>query len=530
MSLLEESYRFCLVCLLGKSIVDLFPGAKLVGGKVSSHGFCYDFLYERSEMDNLTVKLVEDRMRLLLHEGIKFETVDMLRDNGAAYLVHSGQELRAEAVVEEFSPGLMEFTRVGELVEPGSCDLEMEGLSSRLKHFKLLGVESYVGRDSFVSGEQVWRISGTASSSQRELKVLLRGIENYNLSNSRAIAEEMRLCVENGDGRWLWLPRGVRLREALVGKWREIHEEQGVDIVDTGCADDRECEIFHKKIFESSDLLAPAAIGEFVVLDGSPGFGEAAGLWSVKKIFTDRTHLFVPMDSLVDHVISSLQFITKIVNMFCSESHWIVSSSSDEALKHHGRRLNRKAFLTEALDSLGCSYTVSTRAGSLEEPRAYLAVPDGLGKLWRGPFVGVGRPASSDVGVVSRSVFGSLERMVAFILEATGGNLPFWLAPDQVRLIVRGSAALEYCAEVRGCLQSAGFRVSVDPTEAPLGKRICAAEEERVPYIAVVGDEECRERTLSLRDKDGSKKGKKVALNEFLGMLTQQLVQGTGQK
>jgi threonyl-tRNA synthetase len=116
--------------------------------------------------------------------------------------------------------------------------------------------------------------------------------------------------------------------------------------------------------------------------------------------------------------------------------------------------------------------------------------------------------------VVHRSSIGSIERTLAFLIEKYGGNFPLWLSPTQVVVIPIAEAHGAYADTVAQTLKEAGLRVVVNKDNAPLGKRIHAAKETRTPYIAVVGEKEEREETVSVEHRDKGKLGD-IKLSEF---------------
>jgi threonyl-tRNA synthetase len=105
--------------------------------------------------------------------------------------------------------------------------------------------------------------------------------------------------------------------------------------------------------------------------------------------------------------------------------------------------------------------------------------------------------------VVHRALLGSLERFVGILTEHYAGAFPFWIAPVQVRVLPVGEAHFEPAAVIAGRLRDAGYRVDVaEPTET-IGKRIRAAELEKVPFTVVFGDRESEE-SLSIRERGGA--------------------------
>jgi threonyl-tRNA synthetase len=119
--------------------------------------------------------------------------------------------------------------------------------------------------------------------------------------------------------------------------------------------------------------------------------------------------------------------------------------------------------------------------------------------------------------VIHRAVMGSFERFIGILVEHYAGAFPFWLAPVQVRVLPVGEAHFDAARELAVRLREPGFRVDVgEPTET-IGKRIRAAELEKIPFTVVYGDRESDE-SLAIRERGGEQST--LSLAELLARLT----------
>ena len=110
--------------------------------------------------------------------------------------------------------------------------------------------------------------------------------------------------------------------------------------------------------------------------------------------------------------------------------------------------------------------------------------------------------------MVHRAIFGSLERFFAILLESVGGALPLWLAPMQLRLLPVTDEAREYCKAVMAKAKKRGLRCEVDPGKDRLNKQIRNAEQQRVPLMCVVGEQETSTGKLAVRARGRGDLGK----------------------
>jgi threonyl-tRNA synthetase len=118
--------------------------------------------------------------------------------------------------------------------------------------------------------------------------------------------------------------------------------------------------------------------------------------------------------------------------------------------------------------------------------------------------------------LIHRALFGSLERFIGILLEHYGGALPFWLSPVQVRVLPVGETHRDAAESIAVRLRAAGFRVDAgEPTET-IGKRIRAAELEKIPFVVVYGDRESDD-SLAVRERGGAQQT--LGLSELVAKL-----------
>jgi threonyl-tRNA synthetase len=145
-----------------------------------------------------------------------------------------------------------------------------------------------------------------------------------------------------------------------------------------------------------------------------------------------------------------------------------------------------------------------------------LRIADALGRRWTGPWLGIPE-APMPVGkgsMLARSVFGSLERTVALLLEQKGGWLPLVLAPEQARVLVITESSEPYARLICGELQNAGVRARLDNSKEALKTRLYRAMMEKVPYVILPGEREERANMLTVRAY-GESEEQTVSIDEF---------------
>ena len=186
--------------------------------------------------------------------------------------------------------------------------------------------------------------------------------------------------------------------------------------------------------------------------------------------------------------------------------------------------------LSSALDRRGIAYQVNEGDGAFYGPKIDLHMTDALGRSWQMGTIQLDAIMPQRFGlsymgadnrehtpyVVHRALLGSLERFVAILTEHYAGAFPFWIAPVQVRILPVGQGHLAAATAIAERLRADGHRVELaEPTET-IGKRIRAAELDKIPFTVVFGDRESEE-SLAIRERGGEQTQESLA--EFAAKL-----------
>jgi threonyl-tRNA synthetase len=127
--------------------------------------------------------------------------------------------------------------------------------------------------------------------------------------------------------------------------------------------------------------------------------------------------------------------------------------------------------------------------------------------------------------MIHRALFGSVERFMGILIEHYAGNLPTWLAPEQVRVLPVRDDHDDYGQEVVDTLKAEGVRASIDLANEPLGGRIRRAKLEKIPYIIVVGDADVAARSVGINRRGSETPERDVQLATFVGAVTKEIHQ-----
>ena len=114
--------------------------------------------------------------------------------------------------------------------------------------------------------------------------------------------------------------------------------------------------------------------------------------------------------------------------------------------------------------------------------------------------------------IIHMALMGSVDRFMAFLIEMTGGRFPFWVAPEQIRILTINDNVIPYAEEIEKILRETvlmkplrynEIRFSRNADAESLGKKIKMAEMDKIPVMIIVGERDVSERTVSLRTRNG---------------------------
>ncbi len=258
--------------------------------------------------------------------------------------------------------------------------------------------------------------------------------------------------------------------------------------------------------------------------------GTLHGLLRVKHITQDDAHIFCTREQIEDEIFGCLDFASYLYDLFGMEARFELSTRPDPKLGTDEEWDFTEGALKAALDKREIEYVVNEGDGAFYGPKIDLHMTDVLGRSWQMGTIQLDAQMPKNFGltfmgadnrehtpyVVHRALLGSLERFIGILIEHYGGAFPFWLAPVQVRVLPVGEAHFGPAADLTTRLREAGYRAEVaEPTDT-IGKRIRAAELDKIPFTVVYGDRESDE-SLAVRERGGEQST--LSLAELLARL-----------
>ncbi|MBS0647603.1 MAG: hypothetical protein JSS10_00085 [Verrucomicrobia bacterium] len=358
--------------ILAAALSDLFPAAQIRSCQATEkYFFCdvvFPFIFE-SEM----IPLLEERMRSWVKKDLTFQVLEMMPSNAAQFLKHQGNTFAAESVRHE--NGLVQIIQLDRFAGRSPGDpLETTG---EIEFFKLFLCQLH--------GKWI-RLMGTAALSKDDLKQQVK--TGKELPDHLKLIQEMQLLAPCPGG-WLWLPRGEALKKSLIEKAFQLFSD--IDPLTTPASNDKDLILCHTEYVKASGRGSCEIVKLFLG-------GEGVELLDPIQGTADR--IFLP--GREESIISFLQIITKFLKIFAFDYEVVIVGKTAKILR-------------EALKKLEIESTLERG----EQPGIEFLISDALGRMWTGPRISYDEKR----GLAQLSLFHSLERFVALLLEKTKGRL-----------------------------------------------------------------------------------------------------------
>lgn len=241
--------------------------------------------------------------------------------------------------------------------------------------------------------------------------------------------------------------------------------------------------------------------------------GVLNGLFRVRQITMDDAHIYARPDQMLDEINKLIQLIDGFYKIFNFEINYLLATRPDKAMGEKTLWDKAEKALAEALEQNKIKYELQPKEGAFYGPKIEIHVKDSLGRSWQLGTIQVdfnmaerfklsfinNQSKKEPPVVIHRAVFGSFERFIGILVENYQGAFPLWISPVQIKVLSLTDRNADYAKKVTGELKELGIRAEIDDSNETIGKKIRAAELEKLPYILVVGDKEEQADTVAVR-------------------------------
>lgn len=411
-----------------------------------------------------------------------------------------------------------------------------------IKAMKLLKTSSaYFLNDATKPSLQ--RVYAISFPSAALLKEYLQRIERAKEMDHRKIGRQMDLFLFHrySPGSCFWLPDGAHIYNKLVEFLRSEYRKRGFKEVitpnifstelwkESGHYDNYRENIYmlesddfalkpmncpgHCLIFSSTERSfreLPLRLADFGVLHRNELGGALSGLTRVRRFQQDDAHIFCAHDQIKSEISGCLDFLKFVYSIFGFTYELRLSTRPEKYLGTIEEWDTAEDALRDAIAESKLSYVLNEGDGAFYGPKIDIVLCDALGRKVQCATIQLDfqlpqrfglRYTGTDGGqhtpiIVHRAILGSIERMIAILIESFSKKLPFWLTPRQIAIIPL--YAEEYAAELANELVDYEVRVYDDPGHT-LNKRVRSAQTDGFRLICVVGKQELENREINVR-------------------------------
>jgi threonyl-tRNA synthetase len=543
-----DTMRHSTAHVMAAAVLELFPEARLGIGPAIRDGFYYDFDLPRA-LTPADLEAIEERMRAQMAADLPFERSELGRDEAVASETAAGQTYKAE-IISELPPGeVISFYTHGAFTD--LCRGPHLESTGKIGPFKLLNSAAAYWRGD-EKRPMLQRIYGSVWETQEDLDRYLWQVEEAKKRDHRKLGRELDLFSFHPESPAapFWHPRGMALWRALEDWSLQVRRDGGfVEVRTPGLVRKELWETSghwalyqdNMFVFEDGDHVAglkpmncpesmlifktslrsyrdlPMRLADYSWLFRNERTGALAGMFRVRQLTQDDSHVICREDQVIDEVKLALSLVRRQYEPFGFQPRFKLATRPTKKLGSEEFWDMAEGQLAEAAESAGITYTIDPGGGAFYAPKIDVFIDDALGREWQMATVqidyqlpqrfemeyraadgGTARPV-----VVHYAIYGSFERFIGVITEHFAGAFPAWLAPVQVMVIPIADRHVEYAEKVRQALFEAGLRAEVDDRSERMQAKLRDAQEQKVPVMLVLGDRDQEAGAVSPRLRTG---------------------------
>ncbi|MBQ6293607.1 MAG: threonine--tRNA ligase [Lachnospiraceae bacterium] len=561
--------------VMAQAIKHLYPSAKLAIGPSIAEGFYYDIDFaEPISADDL--EKIEDEMKKIVKEDLPLERYELPREEAIAWAKSIEEPYKVELITDLPEDAAISFYRQGDFTDL-CAGPHLMSTGKVGKAYKLLNLAGAYWRGS-EKNKMLTRIYATAFAKKDELEEYIQKLEEAKKRDHRKLGRELGIFMTDelvGKGMPMFLPKGYTVWRILENYIRDKELSQGYQHVLTPCigtvnlyktsghwdhyqknmfpAMEVEDEMYvlrpmncphHMRIYANqphSYRNLPVRIGEIAHDFRYEASGTLKGIERGRHFCQNDAHLFVTPEQIKDEFSRVVDLIFDTYKDFGITDYRCVLSLRDPADKekyHDDDEMWNTAenALREVLNELKLDYTEEIGEAAFYGPKLDVNVRPAVGAEYtlstcqldfclpaKFNLVYIDKDNQERTPVViHRAILGSLDRFMAYLIEETMGNFPLWLAPVQVKVLPISDKFMDYAEKVNAALEDAGIRVELDRRGEKIGYKIREAQQQKVPYMVIVGQKEAESGTLSIRNRAGEETHD-VAEEAFIAQLKEEI-------
>ncbi|HAT98253.1 MAG TPA: threonine--tRNA ligase, partial [Acidaminococcaceae bacterium] len=512
--------------VMAQAITHLFPGVKFAIGPAIDNGFYYDMDSEHvftpedlREIEKEMAKIVKQNLPLVRSEVPRKDALARFAAEKEIYKVELINDLPEDAVISLYTQG--DFT---DLCAGPHCPS-----TGRVKAFKLMSIAGAYWRGN-EKNKMLQRIYGTAFPSKEELDEYLHMLEEAEKRDHRKLGKELDIFSmhDEGPGFPFFHPNGMRIRNAIMEYWHQVHRKYHYEQVMTPMIMNRDLWIrsghwdhyrenmYFTKIDDMDYAIKPMNCpGGMLVYNSHPHSykelplryaelglvhrhelsGALHGLFRVRCFTQDDAHIFMTPEQIQPEITNVIKLFNEVYSTFGLKYHAELSTRPENSMGDDASWELATEGLRKALEANHLDYIINEGDGAFYGPKIDFHLQDSIGRTWQCGTIQLDMQLPEKFNceytgedglkhrpiMIHRVVYGSIERFIGILIEHFAGSFPVWMAPNQVRVMPITDKQLDYAKEVNDKLFELGYRTQLDDRSEKIGKKIREAQVQKVP-------------------------------------------------
>ena len=565
-----EVIRHSTAHLMGMAVQNLYPDTQITIGPVIENGFYYDFVSDHrfSEAD---FPKIEAEMNRINQQKLDISRTVYSKQEASKIFTDIGEHFKVELIKDIPNDEELSLYKQGEWFD--LCRGPHVPNTRFLKHFKLLSVSgSYWRGDS--NNQMLQRIYGTAFATKKQLKQHLFFLAEAEKRDHRKLAKKLDLfhIQEESPGMVFWHPKGYKVYTIIEQYIRDLQLENNYQELKTPQIVDRSLweksghwdkfrqnmfiveseqrtfaikpmncpchiQVYNQQLHSYKDL--PIRYAEFGSCHRNELSGTLQGLMRVRGFVQDDGHIFCTEAQIQSEVCEFIDLVYKVYKDFGFTDILVnLSTRPEQRVGSDAVWDQSEQALANALDSKNLDWQYLAGEGAFYGPKVEFSLRDCLNRVWQCGTIQVdfsmpdrlnAKYISADSDrktpvMLHRAILGSFERFIGILIENSDGRLPLWLAPIQLVILNVTGKQQEFCNDLWQFFNKNSIRVEKDLRNETIGYKIRTYSVNRVNYIAICGDKELANNTISIRKQQGENLGE-FSREDLLQMLNKEIEQ-----
>ena len=562
--------------VMAQVLEEKYNGIKLTIGPAIENGFYYDVDFGDNKISETDFKEIETRILEIAREKHEFTMRSISKEDALEFYKYNDYKTELITNLPDGTITFCDHSTFTDLCRGGH--IPNTGIIKAMKVMSVAG--AYWRGDE--KNKQLTRVYGISFPKQKDLTDYLTLLEEAKRRDHRKLGKELELFAFSqkvGQGLPLWLPKGAALRDRLEQFLKKAQKKGGYEQVVTPHIGQKElyvtsghyakygadsfqpihtpaegeefllkpmncphhCEIYNVRPWSYKDL--PKRYAEFGTVYRYEQSGELHGLTRVRGFTQDDAHIFCTPEQLDEEFKKVIDLVLYVFGSLGFENFTAQISLRDKENrdKYIGSDENwekaENAIINAAKDK-NLNTTIEYGEAAFYGPKLDFMVKDALGRSWQLGTIQVdyNLPERFDLTykgsdnelhrpvMIHRAPFGSMERFIAILLEHTAGNFPLWLMPEQAIILSLSEKYENYAKKVLNLLENHEIRALIDNRNETIGKKIRDAEVQKMPFMLIIGDDEEKNNTISVRRHGQEGRGNStMSIDQFAELINKEV-------